>query len=285
MTDREFDDIIRASVEKYGSSYFDNDFSEHRFSGKFEKKMNSLIKRRKNNIRIISVISSAAAVIVISAVSVGIIAMNQSRNIPTQSPTISPPASSASAESSVSPPSDNNDSTARSAETNKSFTADNKSDAMEDNAADNYYDDIAGSFAAEAEEDMMPDNAAKANSSVSTSTAYTAAVLHKGQNTELTPEEADSIASLVSSLISEGDIVIDEEASAVTEDTADYVISVYSNSSKPVCYDENGNAVLSLTLYLSENKGSVLIHDTNRQYSFNADNAKYYLSQLQSIIS
>ena len=284
MTDREFDEILRNSVEKYGNSYFDDDFSKHRFSNKFEKKMNALIKRRKSNIRIISIISSAAAVIVICATA-GIIAMNNFRNVPTENMDITAPVSSSAAKSSTTESSapdsaQNKNSTSLSQDNNKSIFPETKSNDIE-NAAGKYSDSFEDDNIAN--EDIIQNEAAP-ELNTSSSSVYSTTVLHKGENITISPETSGKIAGLISNLISDGSIVTDEQASIISTDLADYVISVNSNSTKPVCYDEDGNGIFSLTLYLSGNKGNVIFYNTNKVYSFTADNARSCLSELESLI-
>lgn len=75
MTDKEFDLLIRRTVQQYGEEYEQSDAGEHTFSEGFERRMTELIqgRKKKNRWRIVRSISAVAAVLVIGVIGVNVL--------------------------------------------------------------------------------------------------------------------------------------------------------------------------------------------------------------------
>lgn len=285
MTDNEFDDILKNAVKIHGKDYFEDSAPPHQFSDNFNDKMEKLIHKRKKKGRIIKIICSAAAVVVLSVVSVRLLVMP---NIDTLFPSAE---KIQTAEISSAP--DNISSADTDTQTNDNDIMNN--DAAEDYAAedtDNAISNYSKSITAEqnnaaVDSIQADDNVAGSAMQESQDAKYLASVSHNGQETSLDENKSYQLGNYITDILASENVIIDSEEDTVSlnSDKSQYSISLQVFSETPIITDESGNIITSLTIILNEDKGCLVSSQMDSVYSFTLLFPENFYSELEKILT
>ena len=231
--------------------------------------MSGLIKKRKSSKAVIRMLSAAAALFVISAAASLIIVLNHrgdfqiaEKNSITAD-TVSESASSVSG---------SQDSVLNTAKENAATKDAAKSD--ERKTADEY----------DAAEEIDNNTAANEGAASATTQTYSTTFVREGRTVMLSSENADEVGAFVGALLSSGSITLEPEGKAVSDEEAEYSITVISLTSVPVAYDESGVPLNSLTMNISGSRGSVKVTDSGREYCFTLSSPDSTVSELEQLI-
>lgn len=294
VTDREFDMLLKKSVELYGDTYFEKEAPEHDFSSGFNKKMDSLIRRKNNTARIIRIFAGAAAVIVIGA-AVGIFAMTRNSSFKLQNTSEANIAADNAATTT-----DEQKSTAASTSSEAPYTERNTDKyeaekgltnniqngaAVSDDHSYSTKDSMAEAPAA-AQEDTQDAVGEQAEDTEKTDSAVCTGIIHNGTQVSAGSETAKATSNYICALISGSGVSYDtkENTSPVSDEQAEYSFRISSVDSQPVAYDENGQPYYSITVNLLSGRGSVTCEESGETRSFTLNDPQQVRDALKALV-
>ncbi len=286
MTEYEFDKIIENSVKNYGHDYFELSAPPHEFSSHFKRKMSKLTSSQKRRTNIIRILSAAAAIIVISVVSVSLLTM---KSIPSDMMT----ANQTSIQS---------EDIIMSSDEKIHKNEANETDNTHTDDYNNYIDGITEGEYAESDQaeegtksiiqqnENIPatenaENFAAPENDISTS-LLNVAVVKNNHEIFLDSSKSAEIEQLILTLLE--DTIRKEnrtDAESISKETAQYTIFLKSGENDPLMYDENGRAVTFISLFLNNERSSVLFNDGSQAYNFTLASPQDTYESIEAIIS
>ena len=283
MTEYEFDKIIENSVKNYGHDYFELSAPPHEFSSHFKRKMSKLTSSQKRRTNIIRILSAAAAIIVISVVSVSLLTM---KSIPSDMMT----ANQTSIQS---------EDIIMSSDEKIHKNEANETDNTHTDDYNNYIDGITEGEYAESDQaeegtksiiqqnENIPatENLAAPENDISTS-LLNVIVVKSDHEISLDSSKSAEIEQLILTLLE--DTIRKEnrtDAESISKETAQYTIFLKSGENDPLMYDENGRAVTFISLYLNNERSSVLFNDGSQAYNFTLASPQDTYESIEAIIS
>ena len=283
MTEYEFDKIIENSVKNYGHDYFELSAPPHEFSSHFKRKMSKLTSSQKRRTNIIRILSAAAAIIVISVVSVSLLTM---KSIPSDMMT----ANQTSIQS---------EDIIMSSDEKIHKNEANETDNTHTDDYNNYIDGITEGEYAESDQaeegtksiiqqnENIPatENLAAPENDISTS-LLNVIVVKSDHEISLDSSKSAEIEQLILTLLE--DTIRKEnrtDAESISKETAQYTIFLKSGENDPLMYDENGRAVTFISLFLNNERSSVLFNDGSQAYNFTLASPQDTYESIEAIIS
>ena len=272
MTDKEFDKLLKNSVQLYGKDYDEIDNSEHQFSESFEKNIKILIDGRNINHnrfkRLYMIMASAAAVLVLGfAVYIGVNVINFNSTDKITSDT-----NNTKSTSSVS-----SSSSDKKTESDIKSNTYNETDAVEEPQPDITKDVIGKS---------IENNAAVP--SAEPEYPYNISAVSKGENITLNENNLNNIASIAKKLVSDPNM---QTKTAFTDEIIDnyrrngFYISVSRNDGQPVIIDETSDIKFDKIILMMDNEsGFALAVKDDQEFVYRIPDLKNIYQQLSDMI-